>query len=46
MPYRPGKDLISQAELRKGAEFMTEPHRRFGWSENHIWMSPRPPTRV
>ena len=22
MPYRPGKDLISQAELRKGAEFM------------------------
>jgi hypothetical protein len=23
MPYRPGKDLISQAELRKGAEFMS-----------------------
>jgi hypothetical protein len=22
MPYRPGKDLISQTELRKGAEFM------------------------
>ena len=22
MPYRPGKDLISQAELLKGAEFM------------------------
>ena len=24
MPYRPGKDLISQGELRKGAEFMIE----------------------
>jgi hypothetical protein len=22
MPYQPGKDVISQAELRKGAEFM------------------------
>jgi hypothetical protein len=22
MPYRPGKDLISQVELRKGGEFM------------------------